>query len=177
MKQIIWTSDVFFDADARMQYEEYQRMSLGDNEYKVSDEEWSEAVNEALNDERCNLNREVNGIIVAFADLGLWDGRKQGYLLIGRNIGNILHSSYDAEWYGDTYNIRGIERHHDGTNYILYRVAKDEETALRIAGKIYNGDIDDVKFRKMTHSLYPYVAKIYGWKLRMKASKHACRLY
>ncbi len=71
----------------------------------------------------------------------------------------------DAEWYGDTYNIRGTLHHHDGTNYVLYRIAKDEETAERIAAKIYNGEIDEKGFRKLTRSLYPDVAKVYGWKI------------
>lgn len=83
---------------------------------------------------------------------------------MGHNVANILHSSYDAEWYGDTYNIRGTMHHHDGTNYILYRVAKDEDTAQRIADKIYDGEIDEAQFRRMTRSLYPYVAVVYGWK-------------
>ena len=169
MKQIIWTSDEFLNDAARMEFQKCQRELLGDSKYKVSDEEWNETVYSYLEDERLNLDEEVNGVIVAFADLGLWDGRKQGFQLMGNNIANILHSSYDAEWYGDTYNIRGIEYHHDGTNYILYRVAKDEETANRIAEKIYMREINEAQFRKMTRSLYPYIAKIYGWKIRTKA--------
>ena len=56
--------------------------------------------------------------------------------------------------------------HHDGTNYVLYRVAKSREDAERIADKIYNLEIDEAGFRKLTRSLYPYVADIYGWKVR-----------
>lgn len=169
MKQIIWTSDEFFNDASRIEFQKCQRELLGDSEYKVSDEEWNETVYSYLEDERLNLDEEVNGVIIAFADLGLWRGRRQGFQLMGNNIANILHSNYDAEWYGDTYNIRGIEYHHDGTNYILYRVAKDEETANRIAEKIYMQEINEVQFRKMTHSLYPYIAQIYGWKIRTKA--------
>ena len=32
--------------------------------------------------------------------------------------------------------------HHDGTNYTLYRIAKDEEDAERIAEMIYNNEIE-----------------------------------
>ena len=47
---------------------------------------------------------------------------------------------------------------------MLYRVAKDRETAERIAEQIYNREIDEAGFRKRTRSLHPYVAEIYGWK-------------
>ena len=48
---------------------------------------------------------------------------------------------------------------------VIYRIAKDEETAERIAAKIYNGEIDERGFRKLTRSLYPDVAAVYGWKI------------
>jgi len=41
---------------------------------KVSDEEWSDEVYNELGDERQNLNKDVNGVIIAFGDLGLWNG-------------------------------------------------------------------------------------------------------
>lgn len=165
-KQMIWTSDDYFNEDARMDYQESKRTYSRDEDYVVDDEEWADAVAACLNDERCNLNKEVDGVIIALADLGLWYGRRKGYQLMGNNVANILHSRHDAEWFGDSYNIRGIEHHHDGTNHILYRVAKDEESAQRIAEKIYTGQIDETRFRKMTRSLYPYVAAVYGWKVR-----------
>ena len=58
--------------------------------------------------------------------------------------------------------------HHDGTNYTLYRIAKDRDEAERIADKIYNREIDEEGFRRRTRSLYPYVADIYGWKIRRR---------
>lgn len=122
-----------------------------------------------LNYERCNLNKQVDGVIIVFGDLGLWNGRKQGYQILGNNIADILKSSCEyAEWYGDGYNIRSRMTHHDGTNYILYRVAKDREEAERIAEKIYNREIDEQGFRKRTRSLYPYVAGVYGWETRQR---------
>ncbi|MCH5176336.1 MAG: hypothetical protein J1F40_10675 [Prevotellaceae bacterium] len=175
MKQIIWTSETYLDDEARKEYQKLQREYLKDDNYTVSDEEWSEEVWQYLSDERKNLNKEVDGVIIAFADLGLWNGRRQGYKLMGHNIANILRSNDDAEWYGDTYNIRGTMHHHDGTNYVLYRVAKDEDAAQRIADKIYDGEIDEAQFRRMTRSLYPYVAEVYGWKTRRKAGNTICK--
>lgn len=175
-KQLIWTCDSLSNVDARKEYQKSQRECSDNEEYEVTNEDellshsekWAEEVYLWLDDERTNLNKVVDGVIIAFADLGLWHGRRQGYKIIGSNIADILHSSYDAEWFGDTYNIRGVEYHHDGTNYILYRVAKDKETAERITKKIYSGEIDETQFRRMTRSLRPYVAEIYGWKTRCR---------
>lgn len=165
-KKMIWSSEMLYDNEARENYLEDMRAITEDENYQLTDKEWVDEVYIALSDERVNLDKKVNGVIIAFADLGLWQGRRTGYQILGDNIANILYSQCDdAEWYGDTYNIRGTLRHHDGTNYILYRIAKDEETAEQIAAKIYNGEIDEKGFRKLTRSLYPDVAAVYGWKI------------
>lgn len=173
MKQIIWTSDYIFDDEAREQYENCQRDILEDAEYEVSDREWAETVNGYLRDEQMNLDKNVNGVIIAFANIGRWDGRQQGYKILGSNINSIFSiSEDDNEWYGDGFNIRGSLSHHDGTHYVLYRVAKDIEEAERIAEQIYNLEIDEAGFRRRTRSLYPYVADIYGWKNRRFNKSH-----
>ncbi len=169
MKQIIWSNDSRIDDEAREYYQESQREYLEDEDYTVSDEEWGEEVNSWLDGDRFNLYKEADGVFTACGDLGLRRGRRQGYQILGSNIANILHSSCeDCEWYGDSYNIRGKMAHHDGTNHVLYRVAKSREDAERIADKIYNLEIDEKGFRKLTRSLYPYVANIYGWKVRRR---------
>lgn len=165
MKQIIWSSDYLFDDKAREEYENSQCDILDDEEYDVSDAEWAEVVNSNLSDERMNLDKRIDGVVMAFADLGLWDGRRQGYKILGHNINGIFNVSEDEnEWYGDGFNIRSSLTHHDGTHHVLYRVAKDIDEAERIGELICNREIDEAGFRKKTRSLYPYVAEIYGWK-------------
>lgn len=166
---MIWSDKDLFDETAKAYYQECQREALEDDFYKANDEEWAEEVYRCLDDERSNLNKEVDGIIIVFGDLGLWNGRKQGYQILGSTIADILRSQCDsAEWYGDGYNIRGRMDHHDGTNYTLYRIAKDRDEAERIAEKICNREIDEQGFRRRTRSLYPHVAAVYGWKTRQR---------
>lgn len=174
-KQIIWTSD----------YENIEAIAKEEMEYRKSelDEEITEEEaiefayelnNDYLDDERCNLDKEVDGYIIAMAfrssaRYGVWGGHgSKGYKLCGTNVSDILESaSNDAEWYGDGNNIRGDFSDHDGSDSVIYRVAKSEEDAGRIAEKIWNGEIsNEEQFRKTTKSLYPYVAKVYGWKVR-----------
>ena len=145
------------------EYLKHLKLDIGSDE--ISDEKWAEAVYDCLSEKLSDLDEEIDGIIMAFVDYGLWNGRKQGFLILDNNIADIFHTRCDeAEWYGDGYNIRGRMIHHDGTNYALYRIAKDKDTAERIAYKICKGEIDEAAFRKRTRSLYPYVAEIYGWK-------------
>lgn len=136
MKQMIWSSEDRLDDAARVHYQDFQREVMEDESYKVSDEEWADEVYHWLDNERSNLNREIEGVIIAFAVIGTWRGSRRGYQIVGHNIAGILQSQCDeAEWYGDGYNIRGRMIHHDGTNYALYRVAKDRDTAEQIAEK------------------------------------------
>lgn len=165
-KNIIWdNSDINYD-DWKEGWKEY----LEDNnltEEECDLYEWvGETLSIYLDDERTNLNEEVDGVIVAFADLGLWDGRYKGAGIVGTNVRDILYDTncdYSC-WYCDRYNVRFDGAHHDGRNHYLYRVAKDKDTAERLANKIAYEDMSEDKFRKATKSLRPYVAKIYGLK-------------
>lgn len=157
MKQIIFSTGDY-DGDV---YDSYYKLAR----YMLSPREWESYITDRFNEERDNLNKTIDGVIIAFADLGFWNGRRQGYKILGSNIKSIFDLSQDEnEWYGDGYNIRGRFAHHDGTHYVLFRVAKDYDEAERIAELIYNNKIDMAGFRKRTRSLYPHVGKIYGWK-------------
>ena len=68
MKHMIWTSDDLLNEAAKEDYQNSQREILADDAYEVSDEEWAEEVYNCLNDERCNLNKQVDGVIIAFGE-------------------------------------------------------------------------------------------------------------
>ena len=121
---------------------------------------------EYLRDERCNLSEKIDGRILVIADLGLWDGRKQGYKILGNTISDILYDEDGEylEWYGDGYNIKATVSHHDGTNFYEYRVIREDRNIENLLDAIYNGEeINRKKLNYYTKSLYPYIAKIYGW--------------
>lgn len=159
-KRIIWSND---------NYDEWLKCMIDDMGEDESEEDFDyeryyEDCDMFLGDERANLNVEVDGYIVAFARLGLWNGTFNGAKLIGTNVKDVLYSDCDyITWYCDRYNVRCEAAHHDGRNYILYRVAKSKADAERLQNLIAYGDMDEEKFRKATRSLRPYVAKVYGW--------------
>jgi hypothetical protein len=119
----------------------------------------------ALDDERHNLNRQLDGRIIAIASVGTWNGRRSGYKLLGNNIQDILYSETPlVQWYSDGRNIKGKLSHHDGTNYITYRVVREDKNIEKLMQKLYNGDeVTAQTINYYTKSLHPYVASMYGW--------------
>lgn len=118
---------------------------------------------------------EIYGIktenkIICIADLGLWNGRRQGYKLLNNNLSsvlNVINSDYrDIEYWIDGYgNLRAKLGHHDGTNYVLFRELKgsDESIAMKnFMGKIYNGQCEKDDIIRCTTSLKKYLSKIYN---------------
>lgn len=156
-QRIIWTND---------DYDEWKKAMIeeGEKEDALSYERYGEDCDIYLGDERTNLDVDVDGWIVAFADLGLWMGRRIGSKVIGNNVADILSSDCEyVTWFCDPYNVRCRATHHDGTNYILYRVAESKEKAEEIARKISYRKMSEEQFRRATKSLRPYVANVYGW--------------
>ena len=162
-RHIIWSNRNLDLADWKdFIEEEYPDVTDEDKQYELI----SEMNMEYLRDERCNLSEKIDGRILVIADLGLWDGRKQGYKILGNTISDILYDRDGEylEWYGDGYNIKATVSHHDGTNFYEYRVIREDRNIENLLDAIYNGEeISRKKLNYYTKSLYPYIAKIYGW--------------
>lgn len=135
-------------------------------------EKWlliDEQLDLAFTDERMNLDRELPGEIICIADIGLWDGRRKGYRLMGHNLSNILDFFKDCEHASfacDAYNVVGKQSHHDGTHYLLYRMLKPELSELQqenFMDKLLTGNFTSHDVSRYTRSLRPYVAEVYGW--------------
>ena len=73
-KQIIWSNMNLEEDNLEEIYDEYECRGI----IVDRNEDW-------LDDERINLDEEVDGRIIIIADLGLWNGRKQGYKILGTN--------------------------------------------------------------------------------------------
>ena len=172
-RRIIWSNTDLDIKDWKDGYKEFLEMNeLDDKDPDDEDAiyEWMIEMNDMyLNDERYNLNKEVGGRILIIANLGLWNGRKSGYKILGSNIREIFNidsRGFDyAEFYGDGHNIRAVEHHHDGTNYYLYRVIRDDRNIDNLLDAIYNDEkITSSKLNYYTKSLYKDVANVYGWR-------------
>ena len=170
-KHTIWSNLNLNIDDWRDGYKEW--LEINDIDDRDPDDEndirdWMYETNaEYLMDEELNLDKETDGRILVIADLGLWNGRKQGYKILPyRNLKYILEYRYDyAEFYGDGKDIRAKEIHHDGTNYYLYRVIRENRDIDKLLDAIYDGEeISSQKLNYYTRSLYKDVADVYGWR-------------
>ena len=170
MKRVIFsTDDMYNDAFCKEWIEEMQEINPG---MTFDAEDYAQHIWDCLDDERCNLNRELDGVIVGYAILGLWDGKHRGGRVFGSNLNSFLQSeSDDPEYYSDSYNIRSILPHHDGTNTVLYRLAKDMATAENLVYQIAYEGMTEKQFCRATKSLNPFVSDVYGWPYRKKGAK------
>ncbi len=173
MEKTIWSS---YDAFDLMDDEEFinEYLSINDMDetyddlpkYKAYDIAWE--YNEGcLDDARANLNIDVHSPILAIADLGLWDGRVTGYKeMKTSNISDCLYSDCEyAEWYCDEHDFKLKESHHDGTNYITYRMRKEnisDDQWDNFLWKIYENKATNKDITRYTKSLMPYIARVYG---------------
>lgn len=122
--------------------------------------------------ERANLNKRLDTEIIAIADLGLWNGRRQGYKILGYNLNDIFSVSEDYNvWTCDRYNVRGQLIHHDGTNYVVYRAFKpglSDTQKENFCDALYYGKCTPQMISRYTRSLTPDVSAVYGWPWQKK---------
>ncbi len=125
-----------------------------------------------LDDERINLNVQLDEPILVIADLGLWNGRVSGYKEISSgNIRDCLYSEADlTEWFVDhNGDMRADAIHHDGTNHYLYRAYKNgasHEQRENLKEKIYNGTATRSDITRITRRIGDEIARVYGFDIR-----------
>ena len=167
-KRIIWSNMNINPDDWKEEYKEIAEENGWEEDTDDENNLWNyigEELDRYRDDERMNLDVPTNGRILAIADLGLWNGRKQGYRILKENVNSIFNIGEDySEYYSDGYNIKATMTHHDGTNYILYRVIREDRHIQNLLDAIYNGEeITRQKLNYYTKSLHPYVRRVYGW--------------
>ena len=171
-KRMIWTNEI--DSDELAAAREGVAESEGIGIEEVSDDKayayaaesmelWYEA-------EKSNLNRRT-GRILLIADLGLWNGRRQGYKLCGHNLNEVLTNFQGdyCEVYCDAHNVCARDTHHDGSNYYTFREIKEGVDIEPLLDKLYNGTATTKDISRYTRSLRPYVAAVYGWTSKGKS--------
>ena len=167
-KRIIWSNLNINPDDWKDGYKEFIETNELDTDPDNENKLWEyidDEITRYLEDEHANLDKPTEGRILAIADLGLWNGRKQGYKILDETVNSIFDISEDYnEYYSDGYNIKATCVHHDGTNYIEYRVIREDRNIHNLLADIYDGkEITRKQLNYYTKSLHPYVAKVYGW--------------
>ena len=137
------------------------------NIYDLSEEELDYVENYAFDDELINLKGTfTEQPIIAIADMGLWNGRRQGYRVCSTQLSDILTIGNEDNivLYFDGFNVRKTAHHHDGTNYILFREFRPNVNQDKFCDMVYNGEtIDNKTLNRYTRSLKRYVKSVYGF--------------
>ena len=142
--------------------ESYPDIELTDENIE---EELEENISMSFDDELELLNKELEGRILAIADVGTWQGRRQGYKILGHNLNEVLASGIgcdEKEVYVGTYGVYAEGYHHDGHNFVEFREIKEYTNYDLLLDKLYNGTATRTDIRRYTKSLKPYIQKIYG---------------
>lgn len=146
--------------------EEYENTEEGEySDQNITDRIY-DSINVWFDDETYNLNKTLNGRILAIADLGLWNGRRTGYKILGNNLKEVLTSTIgcdEKEVYCDGRNVYAHGYHHDGSNSVEYREIREDRNIENLLEKIYNNEpITRKEINYYTKSLRPYIKQIYG---------------
>lgn len=167
-KHIIW-SNLNLDMEDWREFLEEEYPGRTEEEYY---DLMHELNNGYLDDERMNLDRQLSTPILVCADLGLWNGRKSGYRMIGSgNIKDCLDSGFaDVEWYVDRQgDLRSIAIHHDGRNHYLYRAVRErvpDWKVERLQNRLYEGTASYADIAKITRRLGDEIAAVYGFPIQ-----------
>lgn len=164
-RHIIWSNH-------DLNFEDWKADLQAGNPDMSEDELYDEMIrlnNEYLDDERMNLDIELDNDIVLIADVGRWNGR---HLIICalqfRNIKDLLRTDCDyATWYVEDGELRCNAYHHDGVNHYWYRVLREGVDAADI--DFYDDPEEGRRvILEKTESIAPVVCGVYGWEVSEK---------
>ena len=155
-------------------FDDWKKAFVADKEYdgldisEMTDEDYWESFStdndvwvEEVNDW---LNKPVEGVIIAFAILNLWNGRFVGAKRMGAKLNCIIDAcgcDY-GKWYAERYDVKGNLYHHDGTNYLTYRIIP-EHKVYEILDRAERGHLTWEYFRKNSKSILPQIKQIFEW--------------
>ena len=171
----IWKSYGMYSLEETKQAEQDAREFLeeeygedypnGVDDNRVTDEVY-DRIDMWFEDEESNLYKQLDGRILAIASMGLWDGRKSDYKILGDNLNEVLTTSIgcdEKEVYCDAYNVYAEGYHHDGRNYVEFREIREDRNIENLLDKIYSGQpVTRREINYYTKSLRPYVKAVYG---------------
>ena len=164
----IWKSYGMYSLEETKQAEQDARERLEEFEDTTTDVDTAvyEDVDMWFDDEKLNLNKQLDGRILCIADMGLWNGRKSGYKILGNNLNEVLTCGIgcdEKEVYCDGRNVLAKGYHHDGRNYVEFREIREDRNIENLLDKIYSGqEVTRKEINYYTRSLRPYIKKIYG---------------
>lgn len=167
----IWKSYGMYDLKELEEFEKDVKNLLEEDavenitEETITDEVYFR-IDQNFGDETMNLDKKLNGRILCIANMGLWNGKRTGYKILGDNLNEILTSTIgcdEKEVYCDAYNVYALGYHHDGSNSVEFREIREDKNIQPLLDKLYSSEpVTRKEINYYTRSLRPYIKKIYG---------------
>ena len=160
MTHIIWTNELDYEdwrEDLEEQYPDLTEEQRINMMYEINDE--------CFCDEQVNLSKELDGYILVYGTLGLWNGTRTGYKIIRENnLNAVMEGSFCdyLTWYVEGDEVKCKDVHHDGTNVYTYRTQKIDPYDFEEYA--WEHTMEEA-IEKYTEPLGHYVAEIYGFEL------------
>ena len=164
----IWKSYGMYSLEETKQAEQDARERLEEFEDTTTDVDTAvyEDIDMWFDDETSNLDKQLDGRILCIADMGLWNGRRSGYKILGNNLNEVLTCGIgcdEKEVYCDGRNVLAKGYHHDGRNYVEFREIREDRNIENLLTKLYNNEeVTRKEINYYTRSLRPYIKQIYG---------------
>lgn len=165
-KNMIFTNNIY-DCDMD-EYKEYVLLNTDLEAHEVTDETiynyWQDETFYKYDALVYTLQDIDAGDIVAVADLGLWNGRYNGYKEVG-DISKITScfEDYNTLYIDGWHNLRLDATHHDGTNHVLFRAFKENISDIQkenFLDKLYNGTATKRDISRYTTAIGHYIEEI-----------------
>ena len=167
----IWKSYGMYDLKELEEFEKDVKNLLKEDaveditEETITDEVYFQ-IEQNFEYETMNLDKKLNGRILCLANMGLWNGRRTGYKILGNNLNEILTAGIgcdEKEVYCDSYNVYARGYHHDGSNSVEFREIREDKNIDALLDKLYSNEpVTRKEINRYTKSLRPYIKKIYG---------------
>lgn len=143
-KRIFWTDDVDIECYRESYIELYDRTptneELYDYAYNCGQLEYDDTYDA--------LDKSDRYDILVLADIGTWRGRVKGYKIM-RNVrlSRIMNccSADNYELYSTAYNVCGKAEHHDGTNFLEFRIIRDNICLYKLEELLFDSYINSNK--------------------------------
>jgi hypothetical protein len=166
----IWKSYGMYDLKELEEFEKDVKNLLEEDavenitEETITDEIYFQ-IDQNFEAETMNLDKRLNGRILCIANMGLWNGRRTGYKVLGDNLNEILTAGIgcdEKEVYCDSYNVYAHGYHHDGSNSVEFREIREDKNIDVLLDKLYSNEpVTRKEINRYTKSLRPYIKKIY----------------
>lgn len=101
--------------------------------------------------------------IIAFADLGFWNGRVFGCKIVGYELKDCFIPERGCDyvtWELNAFDLISTQCHHDGTHYITYRRLRDDKHADLLERKARQGKLTKRDITRYTVSIKHSINKL-----------------